>query len=231
MSRGLCETDTLPHNSNLNLWAKLSTPGCQLCQEKQPLHHTQTINEGYPAHLYGKLWGVILLYGEVTEFVRQRLSTNSSWGQCCNGLFAIVAVSCMLSLECLQKFVAQTILCQCRRYSTSSARRELSLSTLSSRRDIRLAQHLFKAIHALFPPYLQSLLNLTSATHGHCTRQTSMVSDHLPLPRTNFEKNTFSYRGAAIWNSLPTNARIASTISAFNSIIHPICFTLNGPSA
>jgi len=42
-----------------------------------------------------------------------------------------------------------------------------------------------------------------------------------PASRTKFGKTAFSYRGAAIWNSLPTNIRIASTISAFNFIIHP----------
>ena len=31
--------NTLPHNSNLNLWRKMPTPGCQLCQERQTLHH------------------------------------------------------------------------------------------------------------------------------------------------------------------------------------------------
>ena len=32
-------TDTLPHNSNLSLWGKMPSPGCQLCQERQTLHH------------------------------------------------------------------------------------------------------------------------------------------------------------------------------------------------
>ena len=92
------------------------------------------------------------------------------------------------SLERLQNFAARTILHQCRRYSASSARRELSLSTLSSRCDIHLAQHAFKAIRGLLPPYLPSLFTLTSATHGHCTRHASTVSVYYPLPRTNFRE-------------------------------------------
>ena len=96
------------------------------------------------------------------------------------------------SLERLQNFAARTILHQRRRYSASSARRELQLklsfSTLSSRHDVHLAQHSFKAILGLLPPYLWSLFTLTSATHGHCTRQASTVSVHYPLPRTNFGK-------------------------------------------
>ena len=51
-----------------------------------------------------------------------------------------------------------------------------------------LAQHSFKAIRGLHPPYLWSLFTLTSATHGHCTRQASTVSVHYLRPRTNFGK-------------------------------------------
>ena len=32
-------TDTLPHNANLHLWGKKPSPACQLCPEKQTLHH------------------------------------------------------------------------------------------------------------------------------------------------------------------------------------------------
>ena len=39
----------------------------------------------------------------------------------------------------------------------------------------------------------------------------------LPLPRTNFLKNSFSYSGAVLWNSLPTNLRQAQTLASFKS--------------
>ena len=130
-----------------------------------------------------------------------------------------------LSLERLQNFAARAILRLRRWHSASSARRELSLPTLSSRRDFHLAQHSFKAIRGHHPPYLKCLFTPTSATHSHHTRQASTGSAHLPLPRTNFGKKAFSYRGAAMWNSLPSHARNTSTISAFNSIAHPILLT------
>ena len=95
----------------------------------------------------------------------------------------------------------------------------------SSWRDFHLAQHSCKARHGHHPLYLKCLLTHTSASHGHHTRQASTGSAHLPLPRTNFGKKAFSYSGAAMWNSLPSHARNASTISAFNSIVHPILLT------
>ena len=129
------------------------------------------------------------------------------------------------SLERLQNFAAQPFFA-----SAAGIQRPLPGESLASQPC--LAQHSHKAIHGLHPPYLQSLFTLTSASHGHCTRQASTASVHPPLPRTNFGGKAFSYHGAAIWNSLPTNVCIASTISTFISTIHPyLPSILNDPSA
>ena len=37
----------------------------------------------------------------------------------------------------------------------------------------------------------------------------------IPLPRTNYYKNSFSYRGAVLWNSLPSAARQATSLTNF----------------
>ena len=95
------------------------------------------------------------------------------WGYCIKDEAA--------SLECLQNFAARTILRQCCSYSASSARRELSLSTMSSRRD--LAQHSYKAIRGLHPRYLQSLFTHYSWSlyqtgfYGQCP--SSPAQDHI----------------------------------------------------
>ena len=39
----------------------------------------------------------------------------------------------------------------------------------------------------------------------------------IPLPRTNSLKNSFSYSGAVLWNSLPVRLRQAQTLSSFKS--------------
>ena len=130
-----------------------------------------------------------------------------------------------LLLECLQNCAARTILHQHCWQSASSARKQLSLSTLSSRQDFHLAQHLYRAIRGLHPPYLKCLFTLSSATHGHHTRLASTDSVNLLQPKTNFRKNAFSYRGTALWNSLPSNAHEVSTISVFSSTIEPFLLT------
>jgi hypothetical protein len=37
----------------------------------------------------------------------------------------------------------------------------------------------------------------------------------IPQPRTNYLKNSFSYSGAVLWNSLPTELRQASSLRKF----------------
>ena len=130
-----------------------------------------------------------------------------------------------LLLEGLQNFAARAILHQHRWQSASSGRKKLSLSTLSSRRDFHLAQHSYRAIRGLYPPYLKCLFTLSSATHWHHTRLASRDSVNLPQPKTNFGKKVFSYRGVALWISLPSSACEVSTISVFSSTTKPLLLT------
>ena len=37
----------------------------------------------------------------------------------------------------------------------------------------------------------------------------------VPLPRTNYLKNSFSYQGAVLWNSLPPDLRQSQTLNGF----------------
>ena len=42
----------------------------------------------------------------------------------------------------------------------------------------------------------------------------------VPLPRTNYLKNSFSYSGAALWNSLPRNLRAIKSFSQFKNKVY-----------
>ena len=41
----------------------------------------------------------------------------------------------------------------------------------------------------------------------------------VPLPRTNYYKNTFSYGGAVPWNRLPANVRQAASLTSFRKLL------------
>ena len=42
---------------------------------------------------------------------------------------------------------------------------------------------------------------------------------NVPLPRTNYYKNSFSYSGAILWNSLPCNLRKAESLGQFKRLL------------
>ena len=41
----------------------------------------------------------------------------------------------------------------------------------------------------------------------------------VPFPRTNYYKNSFSYSGATLWNSLPLQARKAESLGVFKRLL------------
>ena len=74
----------------------------------------------------------------------------------------------------------------------------------------------YKSLNGLAPDYLNSMFTDRSAL---CNYSLTNCEGKLavPLPRTNFLKNSFGYNDAVMWNSLPTNLRQAQTIASFKS--------------
>ena len=48
----------------------------------------------------------------------------------------------------------------------------------------------------------------------------------VPLPRTCYLKNSFSYSGAALWNSLPCNLRTTKSFNQFKNKVSTEITTL-----
>ena len=85
-------------------------------------------------------------------------------------------------------------------------------------RELKTATMFYKSLNGLVPAYLKSMFTDRSATSTYSLRNCEGKLA-LPLPRTNFLKNSFSYGGAVLWNSLPTctNLRQAQTLASFKS--------------
>ena len=81
----------------------------------------------------------------------------------------------------------------------------------------------YKSLNGLAPDYLKSMFTDQSAISTYSLRNCE-VKLAVPLPRTNFLKNSFSYNGAVMWNSLLTNLRQAQTIASFKSSLGGFLF-------
>ena len=72
-----------------------------------------------------------------------------------------------------------------------------------SQRQIQKALMLLKSLNGLVPEYLTSKF-LTRNESNYYLRD-SVNKFVVPFPRTNYMKNSFSYGGGTLWNSLPCN--------------------------
>ena len=98
---------------------------------------------------------------------------------------------------------------------SSTARAELNLTTLASRRQLHLAQCMFRCLSSLSPPYLSKLFSYPSRPG---TRSTSTRQVNLPNCRTSFGQKAFSFAGASLWRSLPQDVRAAEDLQSFSKL-------------
>ena len=74
----------------------------------------------------------------------------------------------------------------------------------------------FKSLRGLAPEYLCSEFE---SRQTHYNLRDSENKLNVPLPRTNYYENSFSYSGAVLWNSLPREVRSAESLGQFRRLI------------
>ena len=95
---------------------------------------------------------------------------------------------------------------------------QLGWKDLIAQRQIQVALMVFKALNDLVPDYLSSMFTERS-TPGYVLRD-STNKLNVPLPRTNYLKKSFSYRGATLWNSLPCSLRQVKSLNHFKQLLN-----------
>ena len=98
---------------------------------------------------------------------------------------------------------------------------KLGWRKLSSQREMQKAIMVFKSLNGLTPEYLSELLVSRSDVTEYLVRDSGNKLA-VPLPRTNFSKNSFSYSGAVLWNSLPPDLQQAESLSDYSHILNSI---------
>ena len=77
---------------------------------------------------------------------------------------------------------------------------------------------MFQVFNNNCPTYLQEHFHRTSGVYNYNLRA-SNYDLQLPLPKTNFLKRSFSYRGAMTWNQLSNQIREIRDLASFNRAI------------
>ena len=92
---------------------------------------------------------------------------------------------------------------------------QFGLPNLEERRNQQLNTLMYKVRHEMAPS-TSSMFQKTNEVHEYHTRQAK--HDFLaPMPKTNYLKKAFSYRGAVAWNNLPTAIKNSESINIFKA--------------
>ena len=94
----------------------------------------------------------------------------------------------------------------------------LEWSNLEERRKRHLLVTMFKGFNNNCPMYLPERFHRTSEIHDYGLRG-SIYDLQLPLPKTNFLKHSFSYRGAMAWNQLSNKTSEMGDLTSFKLAI------------
>ena len=90
------------------------------------------------------------------------------------------------------------------------------LQNLACQQQIQRATMVYRSLHGLAPNYLSSKFERREVAYDLRDSENKL---NVPLPRTNYYKNSFSYSGAILWNSLPCNLREAESLGQFKRFL------------
>ena len=88
-------------------------------------------------------------------------------------------------------------------------------NNLETRRQKLKAEMVYKSLIGLAPNYLSSKFIQRSDVITAYNLSDSDGKLAIPLPCTNYYNNSFGYSGAVLWNSLPSAARQATSLTSF----------------
>ena len=136
---------------------------------------------------------------------------NIVWGNCGKNLFD--------RLQKLQNRAARVLTFSRYDADANCLFRQLNWKDLSTQFQMQKALMVYKTLNDLVPGYLSSKFVKRYETRYSIRDPVNKVI--VPFPRTlNFMKNSFSYSGAVLWNSLPCDMREAKSLSQFKRLAH-----------
>ena len=137
------------------------------------------------------------------------------WDCCSTGLAE--------KLQKLQNRAARILLSAPYDSSATDLFRRLHWKNLRNQRLSAKAIMMFKILNGQTPDYLSNKFIFRNDTTSYRLRNSEMRLA-LPQPRTDYVRKSFSYSGAALWNSLPTDIRVSKTLGEFKTKLSNFSF-------
>ena len=107
---------------------------------------------------------------------------------------------------------AAKLMCRQENISTDQKLQKLGLLPLNRQHELNTLIAVYKTRHNMHPEYLLQILNPCSSRYG---------SQNYIVPRANMDlfKNSFSFSGPSMWNSLPTTIKSLGTVQSFKHAV------------
>jgi hypothetical protein len=96
-------------------------------------------------------------------------------------------------------------------HACSSSNKLYSSCIFLQQRQFQKAVMVYKSLNGLATDYMHSMFVNRDSVNPYSLRNTENKLA-VPKPRTNYLKNSFSYSGAVLWNSLPIGLRQANNL-------------------
>ena len=139
----------------------------------------------------------------------------------CNITFVAASAN---SIQKLQKLLNSAVRYICNitgkrcRLPITSYMKELHILPVSYRIKYKIAVTVYKCVQGLAPFYLQDLIK-PKVTFSHLRSSNDVFSLHTIVPKSHYGESAFSYIAPVVWNELPQNLRLTSTVETFKSLL------------
>ena len=107
------------------------------------------------------------------------------------------------------------------------AQNRLNMLSFSESVFLQKAKVMYKVSNNIAPEYLTDLFKMRESNSNSTLNLRSVSNKHflIPKPKTNLFKNSLSYSGALVWNSIPLDIKNSMTL---NSFVQNCTFWLKG---
>ena len=120
-------------------------------------------------------------------------------------------------IQKLQNRAARIITFQGYDVRSAQIRKQLNWEELASRRQRHLSLLMYDTVNGNIPSYLSDLFSNVCENNPYKSMlrnaEYNVVLDH--VPKTEYYKGSFSYRGGMLWNSLPNDIKASESKAIF----------------
>ena len=134
----------------------------------------------------------------------------------CSIVWGCCSISLAEKLQKLQNRAARILLSAPYDANATDLFRRLNWKNLKNQRLYTKAIMMFKNLNGETPDYLSTKFIFRNDTTSYRLRNSERRLV-LPQPRTDYVRKSFSYSGAVLWNSLPTDFRVSKTLGEFRT--------------